>query len=128
MDITDSESNYFEDNYIISTSPKQFNPYNIIAFDTESYRYKRENGEIQKFYNIDFYDGVNHYYSESLNDVNKIIKEIQQKYKKITLFAHNIPYDLRISHLFTFFIFSFISVRFCIKCNDIIRIELFRRC
>ena len=73
MDITNSESdsNYYDDNYIISTSPKQFNPYNIIAFDTESYRYKRENGEIQKFYNIDFYDGVNHYYSESLNDVNK---------------------------------------------------------
>jgi len=101
MDITNSESdsNYYDDNYIISTSPKQFNPYNIIAFDTESYRYKRENGEIQKFYNIDFYDGINHYYSESLNDVNKLIKEIQQKYHKITLFAHNIPYDLRISHL-----------------------------
>ncbi len=91
--------NYFSDNYIISTTPKNSEWYKYITFDTEALRYAIPKGEYQKFYNVDFYDGENHYYSEKIDDVIKIISYLQKKYKKITLFAHNMSYDLRITHL-----------------------------
>ena len=79
----EKEYNYYKDNYIISTRAKSFNPYKIITFDTESLRFKRKNGEIHKFFNIDFYDGTEHYYSENIADVIPLIKKIQQKYNWI---------------------------------------------
>ena len=91
--------NYYSEHYIISTLPKEFTWYKYITFDTEALRYAMPKGEYQKFYNVDFYDGENHYYSEKIDDVIKIISNLQKKYKKITLFAHNMSYDLRITHL-----------------------------
>lgn len=103
----------------ISTSSKDFQFFNIIAFDSESYRYDKGDYELQQFFNMDFYDGKKHYYSENLNDVVPIILMFKKKYKKITLFAHNIKYDIRILHLLDYLASNkFLNMRSVLKMLD----------
>ena len=78
-----------------------FSLYKIITFDTETIRKMNGNIEIQTMYNCDFYDGYNHYYTEDMNDVENIIFMLFKKYKKLTFFAHNIVFDLRVIHFLT---------------------------
>lgn len=87
---------YFEFNH---TNSFKFNK--LITFDCESYRYKQGNKEIQKLAIIDFYDGINHYQTTNINDVEQLINELKLKYQKITFVAHNISYDLVISGIFS---------------------------
>ena len=93
-----SNANYYDDELIITNSFKNFNFNKLIAFDTESYRHYLDdtnNDEILEFFNFDIYDGQTHYYSENIDDFELVILELLKKYKKITIFAHNIIHDLR---------------------------------
>ena len=85
-------------NIIYPNKENFFSLYKIITFDTEALRFK---GEIEKqtMYNADFYDGEKHYYTENIKDVIDIIYLLYKKYDRLTFFAHNIIYDLRILHL-----------------------------
>jgi len=79
----------------------------IIAWDTEAVRQREGDIEIQSFYNADFYDGDDHYYTERREDILHIIWELMKKYvftgrrpfARITLISHNTPYDIRVSGL-----------------------------
>ena len=75
----------------------------IVAWDTEALRFSTDYGELQKFYNANFYDGEEDFYTERKEDIPKIVWEIFKKwygkYKKITLISHNTKYDLMLSGL-----------------------------
>lgn len=97
---------FYGDNLVINNSSKPFNPYNVIAFDTESKRYvkgKKYNYNIAdyitdeklEFFNYDLFDGSNHYYSEDVDKFKKDVKFLLNKHKRITIFAHNLIHDLR---------------------------------
>ena len=90
----------FENNLIITPLVKQkFSLYNVVTFDTETLRYRSGDVEKQVFYNCDFYDGIEHKYSEDLEDAYNIISYFIKKYDKVTFIAHNIVFDLRVLHL-----------------------------
>ncbi len=82
---------------LIRPQAKKFYFYNIIAFDTETFRNPIENGEKLTFFNLDFYDGEQHYYSEKNNFID-MLSYFKTKYKKYTVIAHNIGFDFRIVH------------------------------
>ena len=82
---------------LIRPQAKKFYFYNIIAFDTETFRNPIENGEKLTFFNLDFYDGEQHYYSEKNNFID-MLSYFKTKYKKYTVIAHNIVFDFRIVH------------------------------
>ena len=84
----------------ISNSYKDFKIGKMITFDTESKRYQYDGYEKQVFYCGDFFDGTTHYYTENANEILEIIRTLIQKYKYITIFAHNIAYDLKTSMLY----------------------------
>jgi len=75
----------------------------IVAWDTEAFRYTTDYGELQKFYNVNFYDGEEDFYTEKKEDIPKIMWEIftkwYGKYKKVTFISHNTKYDLMLSGL-----------------------------
>ena len=82
---------------LIRPQAKKFYFYNIITFDTETFRNPIENGEKLTFFNLDFYDGEQHYYSEKNNFID-MLRYFKTKYKKYTVIAHNIGFDFRIVH------------------------------
>ena len=82
---------------LIRPQAKKFYFYNIITFDTETFRNPIENGEKLTFFNLDFYDGEQHYYSEKNNFID-MLSYFKTKYKKYTVIAHNIGFDFRIVH------------------------------
>ena len=93
------------DNIIYPNKKNKFSLYKIITFDTEALRYDYDSHtEKQIMFNCDFYDGSKHYYTENLDSVKDMIYELFKKYEKITFFAHNIVYDLRILHLLNYMI------------------------
>ena len=83
---------------VIRPQARKFYFYNIITFDTETFRNPIENGEILTFFNLDFFDGKQHYYSEKNNFV-EMLRYFKKKYHKFTIVAHNIGFDLRIVHM-----------------------------
>ena len=126
----------------ITPSCRVFNFHKIITFDTEALRFNDDTFnefsllvkelketvedydyedlyEIQKFYNIDFYDGEKHYYSENIDDVIPLLLMFKQKYKKISLFAHNIKYDIRILNLIPYLSANyFLGLPYSLKMMD----------
>ena len=82
---------------VIRPQARKFYFYNIITFDTETFRNPIENGEKLTFFNLDFYDGEQHYYSEKNNFID-MLSYFKTKYKKYTVIAHNIGFDFRIVH------------------------------
>lgn len=68
----------------------------IISFDTESRRYGKGKTEYQEFYNADLYDGSEHIYCDTLEQFYIEVKGLLDEYKRITLIAHNIGYDIQI--------------------------------
>ena len=83
---------------IIKNTVREFNFYKIFTFDTESERHNLDDetdDEILTFYNYDIFDGINHYYSEDIDEFEKTVMQLLIKYKRITFFAHNIIHDLR---------------------------------
>jgi len=75
----------------------------VITWDTEAKRYSTDYGELQKFYNVNFYDGEEDKYTENKTEIPKIIEYFIDKYvdtyKRITLVSHNAKYDLMLSGL-----------------------------
>jgi len=106
---------------LIKITPKsrKFNFFKIITFDSESYRYDKGTYELQKFFNADFYDGEEHYYTENIDDIIKIIMLFKKKFKKFTLFAHNIKYDIRIMHLLDYLASNmFLNIPYVLRMLD----------
>ena len=77
---------------------QRFKLHNLVTFDTETLRYDIDNGEFQKFFNFDAYDGKQHYYTEDLDEVYNIIYNIYAEKEKLSFFAHHIIFDLRTIH------------------------------
>lgn len=77
-----------------SARDKQFN--NVIAFDTEAFRYGQGNSELQEFYNADFYNGNSHNTFTKLSDIHIHLSAQLQEHNHITLIAHNAGYDIQI--------------------------------
>jgi len=99
-----------KENYLYLEKRKEWNRYHrfgkVVAFDTEAYKIREGNDIIYTFRNADFFDGKNHYYTESKDEVEQKIKEIVEKVikergdnAKVTIIAHNIEFDLRNSGL-----------------------------
>ena len=81
---------------IISSSARNKQFPNIIAFDTEALRYSAQNNEEQTFYNGDFFNGNKHNTFTNLNDVHIHLAEQVEELNHITLIAHNAGYDIQI--------------------------------
>ena len=92
-------SDYFKIELIINKKAHLFNPYKIITFDTEAKRYKTNYGEKHIFFNLDLFDGKEHYYTENKNEIIDLFYLLIKKYKRLSFFAHNITYDIRILDL-----------------------------
>ena len=69
----------------------------LFAFDTEAYRYENRNGERQEFAIGDTFDGIRHWTFRRREDFVHWISSKMEK--SITLVAHNLTYDIRISGL-----------------------------
>lgn len=103
---SDETDNNTLDEIVISPTCRKFNLHNIITFDTESFRYDTSQEDVpfdekQEMFNVDFFDGKQHYYTEQLDEVKELIEYLTIIYPKNSFVAHNIVYDLRILHLLT---------------------------
>lgn len=77
---------------------QRFHNYNVITIDTETLRYDTDNGEFQKFFNFDAFDGKKHYYTENLKEVYSILNSLKEDKERVTFYAHHIMFDLRTIH------------------------------
>ena len=73
-----------KDDLIILTSGKTrpFNLGKVIALDTESKRYPDNEGEIQKLWCYDLYDGSEHYYGHTKAELLDHVHLLRKKYRK----------------------------------------------
>ena len=74
----------------------------IIAADTEAYRFSDGPDEIQKFFNIGFYDGQEYFVSQNKNKGFTQILKYVNNHQIITLLFHNLTYDIQILGLMDF--------------------------
>lgn len=82
----------------------KFNMYKLITTDSEAYKHKEDNKEIQTLAIAVFYDGENYYKAKTYEEIIKIIKLLIKKYEKITIVAHNYKYDARLMGLIPLFL------------------------
>ena len=90
-----------KDDLITLTSGKTrpFNLGKVIALDTESKRYPDNDGETQRLWCYDLYDGQGHYYGHTKAELLDHVHLLRKIYRKITIIAHNFEYDTRTSGL-----------------------------
>ena len=91
--------NMDSENNVIAPGARALKLGAILSGDTESLRYSASNGEILKFFNIDFYDGEKHYYFEDMNFANAFLDYYSRIHGVITVVFHNLSHDLQVMGL-----------------------------
>jgi hypothetical protein len=87
-------------NFIIRQTQGSHKFGRIIAFDTEANRKQIDDDtEIQTLHNYSLYDGEQYYTGNSYMELINHIWHLKNKYKQISIIAHNIKYDLQLSGL-----------------------------
>lgn len=87
-------------NFILRPAKKSHDFGKIIAFDTEAKRFAIDKDtEEQILNNYTLYDGTSYLNGESYSELENHIHMLLKKYKAISIFAHNIKYDLQLSGL-----------------------------
>ena len=91
---------FFQDNLVIRPKKSDNFHFNkIITFDTETFKFNHAGKEKQIFAIGCFYDGQIPYFVYDINDIDKSINKLLDKFEHITIIAHNFDFDLQISGL-----------------------------